>query len=101
MVYELFGVSWVMLRTALDVLACWQGSFGRHRNFPIWRAVPHCLMWCIWRERNEHSFEDCEWSYVEIKLLFLRSLLDWVAGWGLYSCTSLIQFPELCSLQAV
>ena len=56
MILGLFGVSWVMLRSALDLLECWQVSFGRHRNFPSWRAVPHCLMWVLWRERNGHSF---------------------------------------------
>lgn len=25
----LFGVHWVMLRTILEVLACWIGSFGK------------------------------------------------------------------------
>jgi hypothetical protein len=100
MVFDLFGVSWVMPRTAVEALACWQGSFGRHPNFPIWQVVPHYLMWCIWRERNGCIFEDCERSYVEIKLIFLRSLLDWVVGWGLYSCNSLIQFLELCFLRA-
>ncbi len=78
--FELFGVTWVMSISVLDLLECWQGSFGRHRNFSISRVVPHCLMWCIWRERNGCSFEDCERSYVEIKLFFLRSLFDWVAG---------------------
>ena len=80
MVFELFGVTWVMPISVLDLLECWQGSFGRHRNSSISRVVPHCLMWCIWRERNGCSFEDCERSYVEIKLFFLRSLFDWVAG---------------------
>ena len=100
MVFGLFGVTWVMPRSALDLLACWQGSFGRHRNFSIWQAVPHCLMWCICRELNGYNFEDCERSYVELKLFFLRSLFDWVAGWGLHSCTSFFQFLELCSLRA-
>ena len=30
MVLGLFGVSWVMPRTVLGLLWCWQGSFGRH-----------------------------------------------------------------------
>ncbi len=43
-------------------------------------------MWCIWRVRNGCSFEDCERSYIEIKLFFLRSLFDWVDGWGSHPC---------------
>ena len=80
MVFDLFGVCWVMPCSILELLECWQGNFGKHRNLSIGRAVPHCLMWSIWRERNGHSFEDCEWSYVEIKLFFLCSLFDWVDG---------------------
>ena len=30
MVLGLFGVSWVMPRTVLGLIGCWQGSFGRH-----------------------------------------------------------------------
>ena len=32
MVLGLFSVSWVMPRTVLGLLGCWQGSFGRHQN---------------------------------------------------------------------
>jgi exonuclease III len=100
MVFGLFGVVWVMPRTILELLECWQGCFGKHRNILIWRVIPHCLMWCIWRERNGRSFENCERSYVEIKYFFLRSLYDWVAGWGIHSCISFQEFLELCSLRS-
>jgi hypothetical protein len=100
MVFGLFGIVWVMPRTILELLDCWQGCFGKHRNFMIWRVIPHCLMWCIWRERNGRSFENCERSYVEIKYFFLRSLYDWVAGWGIHPCLSFLEFLELCSLRS-
>ena len=48
MVFGLFGVYWVMPSSTLELLECWQCSFGNHRNFPIWRAVPHSLMWSLW-----------------------------------------------------
>jgi hypothetical protein len=51
MVFSLFGIQWVMPRRVVDLLACWQGRLGQHRNCVIWRAIPHCLMWCLWRER--------------------------------------------------
>ena len=101
MVFELFGVLWVMPRSVVEMLECWQGNFGKHRNCLIWRVVPHCLIWSIWREQNGRSFEDCERSYVEIKLFFLRSLREWVDGWGSFSCSSLFQLLEHCSLRVV
>jgi hypothetical protein len=60
MVFGLFGVHWVMPRTVLDLFSSWQGPFGRRRNTVVWRVVPHCVFWCLWRERNAHHFEDTE-----------------------------------------
>ena len=52
MVFALFGVHWVMPWRVIDLIAFWQGHFGRHRLSAIWKCIPICLMWCIWRERN-------------------------------------------------
>ena len=35
MVLALFGVHWIMPRSVLDILACWQGPFGKHRHVEI------------------------------------------------------------------
>ena len=60
MVFRLFGMHWVMPRRVVDVLACWKGRFGRQKNRVIWDVVPHCVIWCLWRERNAKTFEGCE-----------------------------------------
>ena len=78
MVLGLFGVSWVMPHTVLGLLWCWQGNFGRHRNGYIWSIIPHCLLWCLWKERNSRCFEDTERSIPDLKLLFFRTLRDWL-----------------------
>ena len=52
MVFGLFGVNWVMPLSVVGLFACWQGHFGRLRNGVIWKIVPSCLMWCIWKERG-------------------------------------------------
>ena len=44
MVFNLFGIYWAMPKIVVELLACWQGNFGHHRNGVIWMAVPHCLM---------------------------------------------------------
>ena len=85
MVCSLFGVHWVMPARVLDLLSCWQGSLGRHQNCFIWRAVPHCVMWCLWRERNARTFEGCERNIFDLKLLLLRTLFDWMLATGLFS----------------
>ena len=45
-VLTLFGMHWVMPRWVVDLLDRWQGRMGRHRHIEIWKAIPHCLMWC-------------------------------------------------------
>jgi len=75
LVFALFGVKWVMTRKVVDLLACWQGSFGCHQSCDIWRFIPHCLMGCIWWKRNARSFEGCGWTTLELKAIFLKTLL--------------------------
>ena len=65
MILGLFGVSWVMPKSVVGI-ACWQGWFGHHQNGHIWIIVPHCLMWCLWRERISRCFEDSERSIPDL-----------------------------------
>jgi hypothetical protein len=89
-VFILFGMSWVMPRRVVDLLTCWQGSLGHHRE--IWKAIPHCLMWCLWRERNARTFKDSERNILDLKLFFYRSLYGWMRATGLFSFTSFLEF---------
>ena len=76
----------------------WQGKFGRLRNIELWGIVPHCLLWCIWRERNARSFEGCERSMLEIKSFFLHTFLDWSVVFCHFSCSSLPVLLDRCNL---
>jgi hypothetical protein len=40
----------------VDLFACLH--FGRLRNAAMWKMVPLCPMWCLWREINDWCFED-------------------------------------------
>ena len=97
MVFRLFGVSWVMPQSVVGLLACWLGQFGRHRNGNIWRIIPHCLMWCLWKERNSRCFEDIERSIPDLKLFFFRTLLDWLSILQNQSFSSLFIFLDSCN----
>ena len=47
-VFSLFGVSWVMPKQVVDLLACWnRGVGGRCWAVVIWGATPQCIMWTI------------------------------------------------------
>ena len=53
-----------------------------HRNGIVWKAVPHCLMWCIWKEWNSRSFEDMEQNLPDLNLPLNFIRLD--VSYGLF-----------------
>jgi hypothetical protein len=59
-----------------ELIEGWFVGLPRQRHSRIWTAVPHCLMWCLWRERNLRTFEGSESSIDELKLLFFRTLFE-------------------------
>ena len=87
-----------MPNTVVELLACWQGNFGHHFNGVIWMAVPHCLMWCIWREKNNRCFKDSERILVDLKLLFFKTLSEWVFIIGSRSIFSVYDLMDACTL---
>ena len=95
-VFFLFGLSWVMPSRVIDLLACWKGSSVRKVLCVIWRAVPLCLMWMLWRERNRTAFEDSEKSSLEPKMIFLRVLCDWMDALSGHSFPSILDFVDSC-----
>jgi hypothetical protein len=96
LVFAMFGISWVMPARVRDLFDCWLGKMGKYPIHMIWRAVPHCLMWCLWRERNLRTFEGCEQHVAELKLLFLRTLFEWMASTRLFGFSSFLEFIDSC-----
>ena len=87
---------WFVWRV-VELLACWPGQFGNHRNSHIWIVIPHCLMCCFWREKNSRSFEDTESSMPDLKLFFFRTLLDWLSAMRNLSLFSIVDLLDLCN----
>ena len=81
----------------LGLFEAWQGQFAWHHHIDVWRLVPHCLMWCIWCERNARSFKDCERSLLEIKSFFLHTLFEWSVIFSHFSCSSFPIFIDRCT----
>jgi hypothetical protein len=42
--------------------------------------VPTCLLWCVWKERNNRCFEDFERSLEDILACFLHRLYLWMVA---------------------
>jgi hypothetical protein len=61
-----------------------------------WKMLPHCVIWCLWRERNARIFEHAERQVHELKLLFFHTLFDWVMGSGISSIHSMLELIDLC-----
>jgi hypothetical protein len=75
-IFSRFGISWVMPRRVLDLVACWWKS-RRSRTSTTWKMVSICIFWCIWKERNLRCFENLESSLEEALELFLHTLYLW------------------------
>ena len=61
----------------LALLVSWRGQLGSCNILDVWRMTLLWLMWCIWREQNVRSFEDCEILVVEWKSVMFKSLYAW------------------------
>jgi hypothetical protein len=92
-IFSRLGLSWVMPSSVKELMACWC-SGGRTRNAVVWKMIPLCLMWCIWRERNARCFEDSARSFEEIVHYVLCTLYTWTAGW---LDPLVVSFPDFLS----
>lgn len=69
-----------MPRRVLDLLNSWDNSLGHGQVHQIWKQVPLCVMWGIWRERNARHFEDVEMLVLELCRNVLNMLFVWVSA---------------------
>jgi hypothetical protein len=97
LVLSLFGVQWVMLCRVIDLLACWNRRFNGQGNGIVWNAVPLCVMWMVWRESNSWAFEGIERTTIDLKMILLRALFDWMVAWHSTVPISLLDFIDGCS----
>ena len=45
---------------------------------------------------HARTFEGCEQNVAELKLLFLRTLFDWISATGLFCFSTLLEFIDSC-----
>ena len=84
-------------RNVVDLLTCWKGLLGNSEAGKVWKMIPHCIMWCLWRERNDRTFNGVEKSIPALKFYFLHTLLDWSKAYHLDFSSSLSDLVDLCS----
>jgi hypothetical protein len=95
-----FGLCWVMPRSVKEALASWWTA-GRTRSAVVWKMVPHCILWCIWRERNNRCFEDSPRTREELLHFFLVTFFSWTTGWLAPRAISFVDFLSFFSLSLV
>jgi hypothetical protein len=78
-IFSRFSLSWVMPRRVVDLFACWWTG-GRSQSVVVWKMVPCCLLWCLWRERNDKLFEDKKITIEELISFFFLSLYSWTTA---------------------
>jgi hypothetical protein len=96
MIFYIVRIQWVLPRKVTELLACWRRKAFSSKNV-ILNAIPSCLMWLIWRERNLRAFEDTERHSTELKLILLHTLFEWMAAIISHPSLSLLDFIDGCS----
>ena len=81
----------------VDLLASWKGRFGRHWIVDVWSALPLCIMWILWKERNNKTFEGVECPSMELELLFLQTLYEWMTALSGHSFSNFLDFLDCCN----
>ena len=71
-----FGISWVMPKRVVELLAWWHRGVGQHRAASFWGSIPQCIMWTIWSEQNNRTSEGEEHSIIELKRIFILYLFE-------------------------
>ena len=98
MILVLFGLSWVMPKSVVELFSLLARLFWLSSKWSYLDGyTPHCLMWCIWRERNSTSFEDIESYLPNLKLFIFRTLLDWLTAIRNFSLFSTVDLLDLCN----
>ncbi len=96
LVFCMFGIQWTMPSTVAKLLACWKRRGLTKDHNTIWNVIPGCLMWMIWREQNQRAFEDIERHAVDLKLIFIRTLMEWMAAGSSQVYPSILSFIDDC-----
>ena len=71
MACSLFWVHWVMSCSVVELLASWSNKLNRLRSKVLWRMIPQCLMWVIWREMNTRTFDGMKDQFMSFFIICL------------------------------
>ena len=77
LILAIVGFGWVFPFSVRQVLLAWQGTKVGKKRKKVWRAMPLCLFWAVWCERNRVVFDNETFSIYRLKNSFICSLWSW------------------------
>jgi hypothetical protein len=94
----------VVNRCLCEIVRCGQretcGMISQ-RRFSSWWSRSYCILWCIWRKRNNRCFEDSSMTREELLHFFLVTLYSWTTGWLAPQAISFVDFLSFFSFSLV
>ncbi|KAG7950797.1 hypothetical protein I3843_13G134700 [Carya illinoinensis] len=90
-VFRRSGLTWVMPKLVVGLLACWTRLHTCSQVAAVWKMIPLC----IWLERNERCFNNRECGVEELGEFFMCSLFSWFSAIVLNggACVFVLIFP--------
>ena len=71
------SLAWVCPFSHKDLFLGWTFFSIRKRARKLWRSAPLCLLWAIWKEKNQIVFNDVPFSLTRLKSSFVSMLVSW------------------------
>ncbi|KAJ9693798.1 hypothetical protein PVL29_009659 [Vitis rotundifolia] len=93
-IFGLIDIKWVLPETVKETLISWRGSFVGKKRKKIWKAIPLCIFWTVWKERNRLAFRGGELNIQRLKNSFVCNLWNWAKVYLDEESFSLIGFLE-------
>ena len=93
-IFPLFGLSWVFPKTIKDALLNWKGSFVGKKRSKVWKSIPVCIFWTVWKKRNCLAFRNGSLAVQRLKHSIVSNLWDWNNMYIGEEISSLIGFLE-------
>ena len=94
---QIWGLSWVWPSSLASAFEQWNFPCKNKFFKKIWTAVFQVILWSIWKERNNRTFNNMSNSVQETQNMILMRLCWWVKNWKEsfpYSPTEVMRNPR-------
>ena len=95
-VFHSFGIQWLLPKKGCRSFG-WMVEHVRKAYLKHLDLFPSCLMWTLWHERNQHTFEEVK-SENQVLDCFTTTFFEWSRAWGFTSGITVLHFISSLSL---